>query len=251
MERFGLPSLAGMVSGDRNNLLKGPGTVYTEFADSFAHRRGLKKTLIKKGAKEEEDVYADLPDVFRHAFMIGLKTLEEYRVRQIAHDSRRRRFQNKMHFYPGKVVTAFEEAKQRAFDHAKDKALDWGFRNEHMQPNEKEFHLMDLWNNNVGVQTAREYLSLHEDEARSMTNEGFADFVAGKLKDRPEIFVVEPNNDPRTSGDSPRFNRSYLPEDKWSVWSAIGKARVPDKTPFRQNMRDLFPSHYNKRTDPN
>jgi len=194
-----------------------------------------------RGTDREKSYNAQIEDAFRHTFTIALKALEVYRARQQSHDSRLRRYEKKLHQSPFKAESVFDEAKAEA--------LEWGDRNERMSWNATGHHLKDLWNNGVGVQTALDILRVNDFDARALSNSDAAAYVAGKIRDRPELFILDPDSDPRAQGNPPRFNKSLLPKDMYTVWDRVGIARgqTEGSIPFVENMRTTFPKHYRYR----
>ena len=215
-EPFGLPSLTGVVSLDSENPIKHPTTLFTEFAERHSQRHGLSDELVRDAPKKEERVRNFAGDAFRHAFMTGLNALASYRQKQVRRDRSPSRYRRPIKQSPDIAKRFFEEGSRSA--------LNAGYINERVRFNDGRYHLMDLWNNGAGVAAAWEYLRLHDFDASKMTNDGFAAFVAGKIKDRPEAFILEPKSDPRTSGPSPRFDKRLLPKDRWAIWDEVAKA---------------------------
>lgn len=186
--------------------------------------------IAKKGIRSLET------DAFRHAFTIGLQALAAFEGQERWSDYTTK----KMHATP---VAGDADRVAKIFAKARARALAFGFDNERVEKNALPFHLMDLWNNGVGVDAAWRYLELNGFDVGALSNDGFADFVSGMIKSQPERFILEPTTDPRAL-DPSRFNEDLLPPDNWTFTEAAGAVYRGRKTSLRELLRDAFPHRY-------
>ena len=210
-----------------------PPQMIREFAGHYGERYGFTQRV---GFDEGIVSFASGPDqdAFRHAFVHGLRALENFTK---VVDPEVPRFLT-------------EEEGHRHFDEAARKALWWGFANEFFAGNEAGSHLMDLWNNGLGTDLARQLLKKNDWHHADLTNDDFADFVAERVKREGAMFIKN-KDDPRAT-DPALFNQDYLPDDSWfsgdvDVWRRLISyfrrpwRRVP---PLLDTLAEKFPEKY-------
>lgn len=141
-----------------------------EFAGIYGESHGL---TTQTGIEDGIRTFANTPeqDAFRHAFVHGVRALENW-----DHE----RYLNSLPLFP------IRKTNEQLFDSVSDAALWWGFADEFVAPNPMDQHLMDMWNNGVGVELAREFMLARGGDRSQITNKEFAAFAAQSLD--PKLF---------------------------------------------------------------
>lgn len=177
----------------------------------WAGEYGAKNGLTKPIGPDDEGRprFADTPehDAFRHAFVAAAKYLSGHK---------------------GIMDDPFGRLPERADEIAASTTIRLGFLNEWYGSNPLEQHLQDYWNNYEGVLLGREALN---ELGPDVSNDDLAAYVAGKIKNSPERFILDKQNDPRVK-DIKLYETERLPR------GSFGDFFVPDP------LIEAFPELY-------
>ncbi len=179
----------------RNFEIHSPPVVLREFAGIHGEKHGF---TTQSGTVNGVKTFAvsDEQDAFRHAFVHGVKALELF---------------NNEKYLNSIPLAPINKSDVQLFDSVANDALWWGFANEFHAPNRLPQHLKDLWNNGTGIELARRYLAKNRRNLSNMSNDGFAKFVADRIKNQSGLFILK-DNDPRANTPA-LYNTNFLPDD--------------------------------------